>query len=294
MYNLAITIDDKYTQHASVMLKSLEANTSLPINVHCVYDKLTTRNINVIQAQFKHSHLRLHFIPFDNTVLPELPIKVNDHVTAATFFRIWLPYLLKDLDKVVFMDTDIVINGNIDELFKIDVERVAGAGVPEAMSDAKKLSLNIPLNKFYFNAGVLILNLKYFRQEHLTEKISNFIVSHPGLCEFWDQDAFNATIKGELKVIDYAYNVQSSFYEERLKDNVLVQQALKHPLVVHYTGAGACKPWYYQNRHPLKELYYKYLRLTPFKYFYPADLKRSWHFFRKIRFIFFLKSRCWL
>ncbi|RFZ90670.1 glycosyltransferase family 8 protein [Mucilaginibacter conchicola] len=284
---IAITIDNNYIQHACVMLKSLEANVKQPVDVHCVFEDLNDKNIVLLKKVFNNSHVKLHFVRFDTSVLPQLPIKANDHVTSATFFRIWLPHLFKDLKQILFMDTDIVINGDISEMLNLDITDYPVAAIPDlGMSDAKKQGLGITGDKLYINAGILLINLQYFREHHLTETIAQFITEHPGLCEFWDQDAINATIKGNFYRLDYKYNVQSGFYERPAEEPAL-KAAIEHPVIVHYTGGGVCKPWFYKNTHPERQLYYKYLKLTPFRFYYPPDLPRSWRILRKLRFMLF-------
>ncbi|QHS56258.1 glycosyltransferase family 8 protein [Mucilaginibacter sp. 14171R-50] len=286
---IAITIDNNYIQHACVMLRSLDVNVQSQVDVYCIFDDLSQQNIHRMRREFNSSRVNLHFIPFDKSVLPALPIKANDHVTSATFFRIWLPHLLPNLDQVLFMDTDIIINGDISEILNLDTGSYPLAAVPDlGMSAEKKRGLGIADGQMYMNCGVLLLNLKYFRANDLTTQIANFIATYPALCEFWDQDAINATIKGNFYQLDYKYNVQSGFYEKPAQD-VALRNAIQNPVVVHYTGGGSCKPWYYQNKHPERDLYYKYLKLTSFRFYYPPDLPRSWRLFRKLRFMLFYK-----
>lgn len=283
---IAITIDNNYLQHACVMLQSLKANITSDVNVYCIYDHLDANNKAIIENHFKGSRLKLKFLEFDKKVLPDLPIKDNDHVTSAAFFRIWLPSILDEVDQILFLDSDIIINGDISPLFRLTIADYALAAVPDlGMSNEKKLGLGIAPDQFYFNSGVMLLNLKYFRQHNLTTQITRFIQSKPELCEFWDQDAFNAVLKGAFYKLDYKYNVQSVFFE-RLSNNPGLRDALEKPVVIHYTGGGDCKPWRYHNTHPLNRLYYKYLLRTPFRFYYPPEMPRSWHIFRRLKLMF--------
>lgn len=269
------------------MLQSLNVNINSDVNIYCIFDSLKEKNRQLLEKYFRNSRLKLVFIEFDKTVLPTLPIRKDDHVSPAAFFRIWLPEILKDLKQVLFLDSDIVINGNIEDLLSLQIENFAIAAVPDlGMSIEKKIGLGIKPDRLYFNSGVMILNLEYFRKHNLTERISEFIKNKPQLCEFWDQDAFNGILKGDFYQLDYRYNVQSVFYE-RFSEDPLIKKTLTRPVVIHFTGGGICKPWLYNNTHPFKKMYYKYLDMTPFKYYYPEDLPRKWRIFRIIKFIFF-------
>ena len=284
-YSIAITIDDNYLQHACVMLKSLEANTQVPLTVYCIFDNLNLKNQALLSGVFANNKVAVIFIEFDNRVLPQLPIKKDDHISSAAFFRIWLPEILKDVKQVVFLDTDIVITEDIGHLLTLPLDNYPIAAVEDlGMGAEKKNALGMKTDAAYFNSGVMVMNLDYFRKHQLTKKVADFISTFPQLCEFWDQDAFNAVVSGEFLHLPLKYNVQSGFYD--LTGNAEVQEALNNPHVVHYTGGGNCKPWFYHNNHPRGNLYYQYLKQTPFKYFYPPDLPRSWFIFRKLKFMF--------
>jgi lipopolysaccharide biosynthesis glycosyltransferase len=77
--------------------------------------------------------------------LPDLPVKSGDHVTIATFFRIWIPEILKDLDEVLFLDSDIIIDGDISYLLDLDVRHYPLAAAKDpATPIEKKLKLGMP------------------------------------------------------------------------------------------------------------------------------------------------------
>jgi len=270
--NVAITIDINYLQHACVMLQSLRYHNPQKINVYCIHYNLDSGSQQLLQNAFVTSNLHLTFISFGEVPTSTLPIKKNDHVTAAAFFRIWLPILLKELDEVLFLDSDMIINGNISYLFDLNIKGYPLAAVVDpAMLKDMKLRLGILETIDYFNSGVLKMNLKYFRENKLTEKLMEFIREHPDKCEFWDQDAFNAVLKGNFYRLGYEYNMQSSLFNNTLLRHESFTYVLGKPIIIHFTGAGDCKPWFYRNHHPLKKLYYFHLRSTPFKNYISPD-----------------------
>ncbi|MDT3405172.1 glycosyltransferase family 8 protein [Mucilaginibacter terrae] len=281
-YHVAITIDDNYIQHACVMLQSLNEHAISPIEVYCISDNLSDGSKNILKNHFKKSKLTISFVGFNPGSLPQLPIKHTDHVSAATFFRIWLPQLLPHVKQVLFLDTDILINNDLSSVFNLNIDNYPIAAVPDlGASIEKKTQLGIHAHKLYFNAGVMLVNLDYFRKHHLTRQLAHFISTKPELCEFWDQDALNAIISGNFLELHPRFNLQSTTYD--YKGTKGVDEAIANPAIVHFTGGGSCKPWFYQNQHPLKYLYYQNLKKTPFRFFYPADLPRSWHFLRKLK-----------
>src|SRR5882672_6316359 len=147
--NIAIAIDDQYVQHACVMLQSLRSHNPQPINVYCIYRDLNQANRQVLEKHFQSTNLRLVFILLGS--IPDLPVKPGDHLTVTTFFRIWIPSLLKDLDEVLFMDSDIIVDGDLSYLFDLDVRHYPLAVAKEpAITAEKKQRLGIPPDKDYF------------------------------------------------------------------------------------------------------------------------------------------------
>jgi lipopolysaccharide biosynthesis glycosyltransferase len=271
--NIAITIDNNYIQHASVMLASLMKHNRRNICVYCIYFELSDANINILKAQFAGSNISLEFIPFRLDYSDSLPVKSGDHVTATTYIRLWLPKILPFLDRVLFLDCDLVIDGSISLLFDVDIYPYGLAAVKTpAISDVKKETLGIPVEKDYFNAGVLIMNLKYFRHHQLSSALFEFVTIYSEKCEYWDQDALNAIFKGDYYPLDYAYNMTSILFDERLLNHPSSIEQLSKPIIIHFTGGGPLrKPWFSANNHPLKNIYYENLQNTPFRNYVPPD-----------------------
>jgi lipopolysaccharide biosynthesis glycosyltransferase len=271
--DIAITIDNNYIQHASVMLASLMKHNNRSMRVHCIFFELSEENISRLKKQFSGTTILLEFIPFKLSDTNNLPVKFGDHVTVTAYIRLWLPKILPYLDRVLFLDCDMVIDGNISLLLDLDIYPYGLAAVKTpTISTEKKTALGIPAERDYFNSGVLIMDLKYFRHHNLSSELVDFITRYPEKCEYWDQDALNAIFKGNFFQLDYAYNMTSILFDDRLLTHPSFTTQLSKPIIVHFTGGGAlCKPWFFANNHPLKNLYYESLQNTPFKNYVPPD-----------------------
>jgi lipopolysaccharide biosynthesis glycosyltransferase len=116
--------------------------------------------------------------------------------------------------------------------------------------------MGIPAKK-YFNAGVMLLNLKAWRENNLSRNLILTAKKYMDKLLWWDQDVLNIYLFDKWQQFPSGYNEKG--ITKRL--NVM-------PVIIHY--AGNSKPWHYLNNHPYKELYWKYLRLSSFKnYKYP-------------------------
>ena len=122
-------------------------------------------------------------------------------------------------------------------------------------------------NGRYFNSGVLLVNLDYWREEGLMSKALDYISKNGSKLVFYDQDVLNALLHDCKLFLPFRYNVQDGFLRRkrriRPESIAALDQELLHPVIIHYTGGK--KPWQYKSQHPYKGLYFHYLDLTPWK-----------------------------
>lgn len=255
--HIAVASDIAYQQHLGVMLCSLfENNSSAQIIIHLILnfdengDTLKLRKL----VESYNQQLCIYQIQEDwgND------FQIHGHVSSSTYFRLLIPSLLPvKVNKVLYLDSDMLILCNIDELWSTDLEDKAFAAVIEPGCHRHEV-LNIPSNMPYFNAGVILMNLTIWRNEKLADVAIQFAVQNPDKMEFWDQDALNATLFDRWKILSANWNQTTAFWENKIKDSV-------SPAIVHFTGSG--KPWQPHSHHIMKNEYFRYLRLTPWKNF---------------------------
>ena len=99
------------------------------------------------------------------------------------------------------------------------------------------------------------------REDHITEKLLENTVKYAETIKYQDQDILNITCKGKIHLISERYN----FTSDNVKSSDKKHIASLNPAVIHYTGAK--KPWNYGCKNQLKNLYFKYLKLTAFRNF---------------------------
>lgn len=173
---------------------------------------------------------------------------VHGHVSKAALCKMLLPDLLPDIDKVIYLDSDMLVMDSLSELFFIDLEDKYAAVVRDFIGE-KYQSRNIVLNtKYYFNSGMMLLNLKKMRENG----IANSLVSarrQDASATYMDQDTFNIIMDNHIMVISPCYNYMLSmnpysvheiaeFYGVSNADMMYIQS---HPVIIHYTDR--LKPW---------------------------------------------------
>ncbi len=272
---IVLTLDKKYTQHLSVMLVSLfENNTNLSFHIYIFSNELDTKDEQITNELIQRyaQNVSFHQINIDSIN----HFGVHAHVSLATYYRIIVFSLLPDyVDKALYLDLDLLVVKDISFLYNLDIENKLLGVVPEVdeMISQKKI-LNIPDEKIYFNAGVMLVNIKKWKDEKWTEKVIEYINMNPEKIEFWDQDALNALCYDECIYMDKKWNMQAGFFQKKYKDNFV------KTVIIHFTGSS--KPWQYMNKHIYKKIYYQYLKKTDFKNYTPPD-KSIGNFFRKYK-----------
>lgn len=265
-YNIVFASDKNYIQYLSVALKSLVINNlhvkfdvyiinnGLP---HYIWDKIkkTVEKYNV-----KLIDVIVNDIAFDNMI-------INHHFSKANYYRLLIPELIK-VDKVLYLDSDIIVVDSVKELFQINIDNYYVAAVEDPCFDNHE-DLNMSKNSKYFNSGVMLINNKKWRKDDLSKRVLDFIKKNTQVIRFVDQCGLNGVIDGNWKPIPLKYNQQAVIFEDYFSNlnhhfsKIEIEEAIINPIIIHFTGSS--KPWDFRNNHPHKFLYKNYRKQTPFR-----------------------------
>ena len=194
----------------------------------------------------------------------------HSHLTVSTYYRLLAEDILpSDVHRVIYLDCDMIVRRSLATLQKMDLEGKAVAAVPdlsEAMPE-RYSRLGYPMEKGYFNAGLLVINLDFWREHHLREVFLDFFKGNHQKCRQHDQDVLNVCCQDSKVVLPLKYNSQDGFYYRRKyidvnRYNGQWEEALTNPVVLHFT---ANKPWEVECDFPYKDEFFKYQALTVWK-----------------------------
>ena len=254
--NLAFAINKQYIPYFFVVLKSIEKN-SLPgedFTIHIMFIDLTELELNQLKIEFPHFKFIWHNMnnfEFGNFF-------VNGHISYETYFRIILPEII-DVDKVLYLDSDLIVRRPLNDLYNKNIESVAIAAAYDYKAQERKKELGIPDAASYFNAGVLLMNLEYWRNYNLTNILEHYIQEMGSNLKYWDQDALNALLYDKVLIVEDTWNIQTANFELEYYD----KNNLTNPAIVHFTGAS--KPWHISSENLFKNEYHEYLQLGRFR-----------------------------
>jgi lipopolysaccharide biosynthesis glycosyltransferase len=280
--HIACAADNKYVQHTAVMLSSLFLNNKEnAIHLHFFSANFNIENQKKIETLVLNYGQQFSFYTLDEVLFKDCYI--SDHISFATYYRIVIPDLLvNQTNKVLYLDTDIVVCKSLKDLWDTEMDNYTIAAVNELNFDGPS-RLGFDDRYKYFNAGVLLINTKLWTEAGLKETLFTYIKTHQNKLIFWDQDALNANLYEQRLSIEPKWNQLSPVFEVsnetllKAYTQTEINDLKQSPYIIHYSGSS--KPWDYLNIHPLKKEYFHYLQYTEWKGFRPkTDLKTKFKF----------------
>lgn len=272
-YNIVFATDQNYIEHLSVALVSfLKNNSRLDFRIYIINGGIEKEKWQKLETITRNYCVKLIDICIDDSLFEKLV--TNYHFTKAMYYRLLIPDFI-DENKVLYMDADIVVNGEITGLYNVNMENYYIAAV-ENPGFNRHQELKINQEAKYFNSGIMLINNKKWKETKLSKNVITYVAKNSKLIRFPDQDGLNAIVNGNWKIIPLKYNQQAVIFEKDFEEkyncfsNEELEEAKINPVIIHYTGSS--KPWHFRNKHPYKNLYWKYLRMTPFKRYIPEGL----------------------
>ena len=265
--NIACATDNHYAPYCGIMLTSLfENNKEHSFSVYILTRGLSEENTTKFNSLASKYHSIITMIELDNETFKSCPIKEKDPISIVAYYRLVLPFVLPiEIQKVLYLDVDIIVDKQIDTLYNTDVNNVALAACIDYYLSEEILVTKIDKDKKnYFNSGVLLINLDYWRHHQIAEQCFDFIEKNPDKLLFWDQDALNAILQNTVQFMDISYNFISDYllavtfeaFPEKIKQSIL--QSAYNPTIIHF--AGKEKPWNKISDTPYKSFYLYYKR----------------------------------
>lgn len=277
--NIVCATDDNFVQHCSIMLTSLLVN-NIGVHIYVLTEGLKPENEKIIREEVEDKGGKVDFCIVDSSIVEKFPMPKGEglqHISRATYYRLLISDLLPEsVEKVIYMDCDIIVNKSIQELWDTDLTGYALAAVKQVGYGYEAERLDYPIEYGYFNAGVNMINLTYFREHKVSESLIKYIADNYSKIKYHDQDTLNAVLYDKTLHIMPQWNMTSIVYAYQLQkrgDNVAgvvlndykaekesAFKTMKDPYVVHYVSRP--KPWQDNCVHPLYHLYYDYAKRT--------------------------------
>ena len=253
-------IDDGYVPFLAVALESLIENSSKQYyySIKVLYTNISEENKKKIN-KYKRENVNIEFVDL-NYYIEKVKDKLytRDYYTNTTYFRLFIANLYPQYNKAIYLDSDIVVLGDIAELYNQDIGDNLVAAAPDDVIQTIKVFqeyaekvVGVADYRNYFNAGILLMNLDEFRKFDFQDKFL-YLLETIKFTVAQDQDYLNRLCKGKVKIIDKAWDkmpvANDDFDDKDLK-------------IIHYNLAD--KPWHYYNIR-YKDYFWKYAKKTEY------------------------------
>ncbi len=268
LMNILCATDDNYVPHCGIMLTSLiENNRDTELHIYIFTGGLLECNKSKLKLISQDDFVKINIIEIDSQQLDisilANTIKEGDHVTISAYYRLLASLLLpRTLERVLYLDVDMIINTSLIELYNWDIENYALGVVVDENYHAKDIyeRLNINKSNKYFNSGMLLINLDYWRKHNVVERCFQCIEEYGKRLLYHDQDTLNIVLQDEKTLLPLTWNFQTGFIWKAMQftpeemDEILTTSLF--PAILHYSGPA--KPWTELSPHPYQEYYLHY------------------------------------
>lgn len=258
--------DTGYYQHLCVALTSiLENNRSCRFAFYVLTDRAgAAEEKNILALRERYENFDIRFIAVSNDDVSGFRLNMS-HITIQTYYRYFIPVIAPDLDKALYLDCDLIVDGDIAELWNTNIEGYCLAGVEEAVTPAlqrAKKAIGHSDDDTYVNAGVLLMNLDQMRKDEVTNRLIDDTRRHVADFPFQDQDVINFSLKGRIRTLAPKYNWTHHCCDMKRKGRM---QETDDVVIAHYTSYS--KPWNAGRlcKHDKAMRYFHYLEKTPYR-----------------------------
>lgn len=255
--NIVTTSDNNYAQPLSVSIYSMMDNFSsenYKLKISVLDGGITNENKNKIERLCKKFNTEIVFIKISNDNFINFPLIAR--FTTAIYYRLLIPKIFDiNTEKVIYLDSDILVLGNVAKLYEINIDNFYIGAVKDFISNEQLSRTDISFYKYIkkmFNAGLLVMNLKKMREDNFVQKSFDFTEEHADELPLLDQDILNFICKDNWLELDKVWNYQMDISQEKITPK---------PNILHYTNSY--KPWH--------RFYYNYYQKDYKKY-----LKKAW------------------
>lgn len=273
--------DNNYVQHTGVSILSLLDNNKhfKDISIYVIDNEISEDNKEKLVEICKSYKRKIIFIDF-NKYKGLLKLNMKWNISISSYARLFISSMLPDdINKVLYFDCDTIIVNKLNELWNMDMSDSYVAGVADTINSSTKSAVGINKDGNYINAGMLLINLRKWREDNIQDRFIKFIDNKNGSVTHHDQGVINGILYRNSKILKPNFNLMTVYYIMKREDIIsyygidnefyseeIIKEALANPVCIHFTPGFTTRPWVKGCKHPKKQLYLDYLNKTPWKY----------------------------
>ena len=277
MMNIVYASDEKFAEVLSVSVESLLTHNE-NVTVWILNNGIKEGSLEKLKRQAEKHGSIIHFMPLKNLeYYAGRELSCQSKISLTAYFRLFMPQILPlSVKKLLYLDCDTMVRKDLTDLWERKFDGCAAVAEPTAPLMKEKIELK--KSDYYFNSGVLLVDLKKWREEKIMEKFVDYMEEMDGDISFEDQGVINHVLKNEISILPFKYNVTTQFFDfgydgfsMMKKDEVRyerkeVEKGLEDPAIVHFTNSFASeRPWVKGCEHKYVNEWMKYKENTEWK-----------------------------
>lgn len=242
--NVVFCLNKNYFPHLEVVLKSLFYHHN-NVDVYIIFndEDFPVEELQRIQSKIQPFNGIIHFLylPYPPTKDGSFPLVMGpSYINNVALLRLFLGRVLPDhIEKILYLDCDLIINRPIDELWNTSLEGYMIAAISDIGQQFDwGLDCIMEYTQSYVNSGVMLINLVEWRNKDIAEQFIHVAEEYGDKVKYCDQDVINLTLKGQINQLPIRFNLQTGLMEYH-PDYDFVWEF--EPVIVHYTSRK--KPW---------------------------------------------------
>ena len=261
--------DLDYLQHTAAMMSSVLEHAGGPVRFSYLHDpRLDPRDARALADWVDSRGGVLELLAIQPERLEGLPER-RGHLTPAMWYRLFLPDLLPDVGRVLYLDADTIAVDALAPLWATDLEGGMVAAVTNVFDPWNAgYESRLGLAKPYFNSGVLVMDLEAMRAQEARRRVLDYARAHPEATPWGDQDPLNVVLGATRAELHPRWNCMNSFhlYPEdatAVFGRERYEEAVARPGIRHFEGPSVNKPWHLLCDRPGRDDYLRHRRATP-------------------------------
>ncbi|MGE6203826.1 glycosyltransferase family 8 protein [Guptibacillus hwajinpoensis] len=273
--NVVYSADENYVRHAGASINSLLTNNKSfdEIQIYIIENEISTSSKEKLISLVNDFNRNITFLSMKQLCEK---LKKKDDFPLSGYARLFLSQL-NHIDKILYIDCDTIINQSLEELWSIDLSSYWVAGVQDNPAKYMVEIIGMGDRDRYLNSGVLLMNLKKWREIDIESKFLNFIDNYNGSVPHHDQGVINGVCKDNILVLEPRFNMMPQFLMhssnqiKKLYDikHFYTQEQLikarKTPVIIHYISKFYNRPWFENCTHPYRGIYQNFVDKSPFE-----------------------------
>jgi lipopolysaccharide biosynthesis glycosyltransferase len=253
MIHIAASCDKNYFTPFCVLLTSIFYNNKgTKLILHIILTGIDEKDKKIILDLAKINNVEIIFYTIDEKYIHNFNLPDHSWFTPAIYYRLFFPLLISnEINRLLYLDTDTIVIRSLKDLYNTNMMGMPVAAVVDRAASNTGC---------HFNSGVLLIDVREWIKQKVTERSIQFIKENPYNIPLGDQSALNAVLKNNWHKLSFRYNLM---YRESPKFVTLkqLQSFVEDKVIIHYTTHQ--KPWKYDCVNRYRYVYHAYLRLSP-------------------------------